>query len=133
MAAISGHGYKTLADDLVAKTVAGGCYSEDYLKDAALRTAISRYYFAAYLHMDALCRAHGVQLKANVEDHATVYKAVLFINEAVANALDNLRDARNTADYGRPCNLAQKAASAKLAAETVLAYNGRVALPGGQS
>ncbi len=84
--------------DLLAKTASSNPTWEFRLP--ALRTAVSRYYFAGF-HLALLYAEsqRSYKRKNTVEDHEGVYKALLFGNDPAADALDELRKARNQCDY----------------------------------
>jgi uncharacterized protein (UPF0332 family) len=68
--------------------------------EAALRAAVSRAYYAAFLHCQAVVAGHhGVRLTATGRDHALVADAVFRLDETASQTLERLRRRRNEADY----------------------------------
>jgi uncharacterized protein (UPF0332 family) len=70
------------------------------LKQTALRTAVSRYYFSAFhIVLEWVIVNREYTKKGTVEDHDRIQIKLLFVKDDAANALDRLRKNRNTCDY----------------------------------
>lgn len=89
--------YLDVADVLI------GVSTEEPLKEASYRTAISRAYYAAFCTARNAARDHeGVRLTETGRDHGLVirhYRGRTRAHRAIAIALLRLRDIRGQVDY----------------------------------
>lgn len=93
-------------------------------QEAALRSAVSRAYFAAFGHARNYARdRHGLSLTYTGDDHSLVRRHFLSRRaKGVALKLDKLRQWRNKCDYGDSVNdLSLILASAITEAQTIIA------------
>ena len=69
--------------------------------EAALRSAVSRAYYAAFCHARNYARdRHGLQLRYTADDHSLVKRHFMTRRaHGIADKLDWLRQARNKCDY----------------------------------
>jgi uncharacterized protein (UPF0332 family) len=69
------------------------------LAEAKYRTVIGRAYYAAFNVAKQYLESQGIPISKQGEAHQEVKKCLMQINGTVAANLNNLRSARNTADY----------------------------------
>ncbi|HEY0945065.1 MAG TPA: hypothetical protein VGD81_07345, partial [Opitutaceae bacterium] len=89
------------------------------------RSAVSRYYYAAYHHALSVCRTkYGYKEKKSGDDHTGVRAHVVWIDEDVADSLDDLRKWRNMCDYADVvANLSVIVAEAKAGCDVVFKFS----------
>ncbi len=94
------------------------------LQEAAVRTAVSRAYYAAFCWaMDYASKSLGFQRSGTAEDHATLRQLLQQSNQTkIASKLNNLRRWRNLCDYdANTPNLGSLVQNALAYAEKVIA------------
>lgn len=85
-------GYQALADELCLNHLGG--------KEAALRTACSRYYYAAFHRvLEHSIGDSNFKPEGNSNDHRLLIAHLEWTNGSIARKLDSLRQLRNKCDY----------------------------------